>query len=278
VNPGRLLGLIWILVAFPVAAHGQSRLFPAGPTFELPLASPRTNDITARVIRITSNESQFGPGTEAEVAVGEDFPLVALRRGPRPISFGFGAAVYGRYRLNDPASSQISNDWTVGINVTADLHPWDLTLQLYHESSHIGDEYHDTFSSTPRVDWTRQVLAAWAGYHFGPWRAAAELSYSLVIHPDIARTSAALALDYRGHDFHFLGRHTRPLGGVFAEAWAYSDWKVSPAAKLGLGFRGERAPAPEMRFSFIVHSGLSTQRQFYQAPSTYFGFELQFDL
>ena len=90
--------------------------------------------------------------------LGENFPLVALKRGPRPIVLGIGSQVYGRFSLDDSKSALISNDWVAGLNTTAGLGPWALTLQLYHESSHLGDEYADHFGAG-RLDWTREVVA-----------------------------------------------------------------------------------------------------------------------
>ena len=275
-----MLRALWagvLLACLPTIGVAQSRFFPDGPKFELPLASPRTTDITGRVIHISTNEDRFGPGLEAEAAVGEDFPVFALKRGPKPIALGFGVMVYGRYRLDDPKSSQISNDWTVGIHITGDFHPWDFTIRYYHESSHLGDEYAETFNAT-RLDWTRAVMDGWGGYSFGPWRASLGLSLVVINNPDLPKAGVSAGLDYHGRDFGFLGQRARPVGGLFAEAWALNDWRVSPAVKVGLGFHGIRGTAPEMRLSFISHWGVSDQRQFYNNTSNYYGMELQFDL
>ena len=72
------------------------------------------------------------------------------------MSLGFGTQVYGRFSLQDPKSALISNDWVVGLNTTASLGAWTLTGEVYHESSHLGDEYGDRFD-VDRLDWTREV-------------------------------------------------------------------------------------------------------------------------
>ena len=41
----------------------------------------------------------------------------------------------------DSKSALISNDWVVGFNGTATLAAWAFMPELYHESSHLGDEY-----------------------------------------------------------------------------------------------------------------------------------------
>src|SRR5438876_6923181 len=150
--------VLFSVVAWPAAAQG--RVFPRVPSFELPEASPRVHGLVGRLISARRGDSQFGREAEAEVGLGENFPVLALRRGSRPITLGFGSQVYGRFSLGDSKSALISNDWVVSINTTARLPRWTLTLELMHESSHLGDEYSDRFNAK-RLDWTREVATGW---------------------------------------------------------------------------------------------------------------------
>ena len=68
-------------LAGPLAAQG--RVFPDVPSFERPEASPRVHGIAGRIISARRGDSRFGSEAEAEVALGENFPVVALRRGAR---------------------------------------------------------------------------------------------------------------------------------------------------------------------------------------------------
>src|ERR687890_2352804 len=136
----------------------QQRLFPAVRSFELPEASPRVHGLVGRLISARRGDSRFGQEQEGEVVLGENFPLVSLKGGRRPIVLGFGSQVYGRFSLTDPKSALISTDWVVGFNTTAAFSAWAVTVELYHESSHLGDEYGDRFPAD-RLDWTREVMA-----------------------------------------------------------------------------------------------------------------------
>ncbi len=64
-------------------------------------------------------ESSFGDEHEAEVVIGENLPLIAIKRGPRPIVLGLGTQVYGRFSLSDSKTALISVDWVAGLNTTA---------------------------------------------------------------------------------------------------------------------------------------------------------------
>jgi hypothetical protein len=273
----RLLGCVLLLAVPPVRAAAQDRIFPNVQSFELPEASPRVHGLVGRIFSARRGDSQFGREAEAEVAVGENFPVIALRRGERPVTLGFGTQVYGRFSLGDRKSALISNDWVVGLNTTAALGAWTLTGELYHESSHLGDEYSNRFSAT-RLDWTREVAAAWLTYGRGPVRITGSLSYVLIDELGLDRPGAALAADYAGRPFgHFLGGRVRPVGGIFLQGEAATNWRISTSAKLGIAVArsdGRR----EIGLSLIAHDGLSTQRQFYRRESRYIGGELRFDL
>lgn len=258
------------------AVSGQQRLFPQVTSFELPEASPRVHGLVGRLITATRGDSRFGREHEGEVVLGENFPLVALKEGRNPIVLGFGSQVYGRFSLTDPKSSLISTDWVVGVNTTAALNAWALTLEVYHESSHLGDEYGDRFPDD-RLDWTREVLATWASYLAGRWRLTAGASYVLDDELKLPAAGASLGVDYHGRSRRFLGGHVRPVAGLFSEAGAATKWRVSSSAKLGLAFATSNE-SHEISLGLIGHDGLSTQRQFYRQESRYLGLEIRFDL
>jgi hypothetical protein len=273
-------GLLLLLaagLAVPSGAAAQQRLFPPVPSFELPEASPRVHGLVGRLLAARRGDSRFGREGEAEVALGENIPLLALRRGPRPITLGFGSQVYARFSITDPKSALISNDWVVGFNGTAMLRAWTLTLELYHESSHLGDEYEDHFNAT-RLDWTREVAVGWASYSTGPWKLTGSLSYTLVDQLGLERPGSSLGVDYRSRSAgQFLGTSVRPVLGVFFDANAATAWRVSSSAKAGVAL--ETTPGgKEIGFALIGHAGLSTQRQFYREESRYVGVEVRFDL
>lgn len=263
------------LVGLNGSAAAQARIFPNVPSFERPEASPRVHGIAGRVISVRQGESRFGNEAEAEVALGENFPVLALRGGARPITLGIGTQVYARFSLSDGKDALISNDWVVGLNGTAALGAWSLTGELYHESSHLGDEYEDRFDAK-RLDWTREVLAAWASYSVGPWRIIGNASYALRDELKLARPGASFGVDFRAAR-HRDGRAVRPVGGIYVDANAATSWRVSSSLKAGIALQA--APGGrEIGLALIAHDGLSTQRQFFRRDSRYLGFEVRFDL
>jgi hypothetical protein len=261
---------------YVASAAAQQPLSPPVRSFELPEASPRVHGIVGRLISARRGDSRFGEEHEGEVVLGENFPLVALKGGERPIVLGLGSQVYGRFSLTDPKSALISTDWIVGINTTALLKAWALTLEVYHESSHLGDEYGDRFPAD-RLDWTREVLSGWASYMAGVWRFTAGASYVLDDQLDLPAMAGSFGVDFRGRSRRFLGGQVRPVAGVFTQAQAATSWRVSTSAKLGFAF-GTGGDSNDISLGLIAHDGLSTQRQFFRQESQYIGVEMRFDL
>ena len=268
-----LLGLASLLGQ--ANAHAQARLFPSVHSFELPEASPRVHGFVGRLMSVRRGDSRFGQEQEGEAVLGENFPLLAFREGRNPIVLGFGSQVYGRFSLTDPKSALISTDWVVGFNTTAAFNAWALTLELYHESSHLGDEYGDRFPAD-RLDWTREVMAGWASYTRGVWRLSAGASYVLVDALHLPAPGGSLGIDYHGRPRRVLAGQGRPIAGLFVEAEAATKWRLSSSAKLGVAFA--TGTTHDISVSLIGHDGLSTQRQFYRQESRYIGMELRFDL
>ena len=257
-------------------AAAQEGLLPAVRSFELPEASPRVYGVVGRLLSSRRGESRFGNEREAEVVLGENVPLIAIKGGARPIVLGFGSQVYGRFSLNDSKTALISVDWVAALNTTAFLGPVALTMQVYHESSHLGDEYGDRFQ-TQRLDWSREVIAGWATYGVGKWRVTAGASYVLYDGLSLPKSGAALGLDLGAGRHRILHRPVEPVFGVYTEGTAATRWRLSTSAKLGLAFRGKTGTR-RVGLALIAHDGLSTQRQFFRQESRYLGLEVRFDL
>lgn len=272
------LGAAWRIVAVLLSTPGvgaaQQRIFPDVPSFERPEASPRVHGIAGRLLSIRRGDSRFGQELEAEVALGENFPVVAIRGGANPITLGLGSQVYARFSLHDKKSALISNDWVVGVNSTAEFGAWAFTLETYHESSHLGDEYEDRFGAK-RLDWTRDVAGAWVSYSLGPWRFMGSGSWAFQDELQVGRAGGSFGLDFRPS---LKGkRNIRPVGGLYLDANAATEWRVSSSLKLGVGLQASPG-SREIGLAIIAHDGLSTQRQFFQNESRYVGVEVRFDL
>lgn len=266
--------LLMLALVPALRAQDDPVLLPPRPASELPLASPRASGFVGRIVSVTRGESAFGAEREAEVGIGEDFRLLDLARGAHPVSLEFGVHVYGRFSLDDPKSSLISNDWLVGLNTVAEFGPVLVALRVYHESSHLGDEYSEETGAT-RLDWSREVAGVWGAYRAGHWTVHGNLNVTLIDELGLERLASAAAVDWRGGTGRLLGLPMRPVAGLYVDGAAATAWKATTSMRVGLVVEsGLRSIA----LSLIALDGLSTQRQFFRERSRYIGAEFRFDL
>jgi Protein of unknown function (DUF1207) len=89
---------------------------------------------------------------------------------------GIAAAVFSQFNLARPTADLMNTDYRVGLPVTYRHAGLTTRLQLYHQSSHLGDEYM-VHANAQRVDLTfeaaellvSQQLAAWRMYGGGEY-------------------------------------------------------------------------------------------------------------
>lgn len=276
-NAGRRLAGLLAGLALLVAARveAQVHLFPRARSFEYPVAHARPNGIYGRILSVARGETRYGAEREAEAGIGETFPVLALGGPSFPVTLGLGVGVAARFSLDDPRSAMLSSDWVVGLHTTADAGPWRFDLHVYHESSHLGDEYAERFGA-PRLDWTREVASLWTSRQLGRFTAHGNLSYALIDELELERGTVAAGLDYRGGTGGVLGAQLNPVAGVYVESAAYAAWKLTSSIRLGLELNG--ADGRAVAISLVGLDGLSTQRQFFRERSRYVGLELRFDL
>ncbi len=249
------------LFVLPLTAVGQNRLLPDIATFSYPLASPQVEGLVGRVVQTSVADNPLGTGAEGDVRIGKIFPLLALEGGNNPLHVGFGVQVTGRFSLHDARSSLLSSDWWVGLNLTKQWAKWDATLQLFHESSHLGDE----------------LAALWVGRRLGAFHLTGSASRVLHREPHLPPLAAALGLDWFGPSFGLGAIPVQLIAGVFGDAAEQTRWHVSVMGRIGLvlwGADGRRS----LSFSLIGYDGVSLQRQFFDQFTRYLGGELRIDL
>jgi Protein of unknown function (DUF1207) len=270
------LSLAAMAAWFPIRSLLAQRFLPANvQAFELPAASPRATGFAGRIISASVGDSRFGAETEADVNIGENIPVYLLTRSPTPWLIDFGVGNESRFSLTDPKSALISTDWTVGFDVSGRVGRFPVAVRLYHESSHLGDEYADHFAA-PRIDWTREYTMGWVGVPLGPLTLRGAFGWVLHDQLGLKRGLAEAAVDYRSRGFLAGGMAARWVGGLDSQSAADVNWQWSTSARFGI----ELGPLVGHRvaFSIVGHTGLSTQRQFYTARSRYLGGEIRFDL
>lgn len=263
-----MAAILTLLQPQAALAQKSSRWFPTVSPFEYPAASPAASGVVGRVIWVRRPETRFGVEQEGDVSIGENVPVFRLGA-QRPSFLGLTIRVTGRFSLDDPKSALISNDWVVGAHTVFDRGATRWVVELFHESSHLGDEYAERFGAR-RSDWSREAVALWMTHRIGSITATGQGSYTIKGGRGVEPAAAAVGIAYRPSR---LGSVV-PEIGVFTEAVEDAGWKFTTSARAGLDLVGS---AGRVGIGLVYLNGLSSQRQFFGLKSRYFGLELRFD-
>ncbi len=221
--------------------------------------------------------------TLGAVGFGEHFGLVRRETGNgEGWQLGIAGAVFAQFDLEAASSDLINADYVIGLPLTWRHGDWSGRLRLYHQSSHLGDEF--LLSTQPqRVNLSFEAIEAIVAYDFGNLRLYGGGETLFDRDPaDLGQTLLHAGLDWRGHEVAFrLGElgGARWVAGLDMKRWQQNDWASQISAKAGLEF----APLAEgsgRRWNAMLefYDGPSPYGQFYPQDVRYWGIAIQLGL
>ncbi len=222
--------------------------------------------------------------TVAAVGFGENFGI--MRRGTSPNrgwQVGISAAVFAQFDL-ETSDDLMNADYIIGIPVTWRHDDWSGRVRLYHQSSHLGDEY--LLRVQPeRVNLSFESLEVILAHDFSSLRIYGGGEYLLRHEPsDLAEGLFHVGLDWRDNEpaFHFSNlASARWVAGVDVKRWIQNDWATQYSVKAGLEFSPLRkGNNSTRRWSLLAefYDGASPYGQFYEDDLRYLGLTIQLGL
>ena len=158
-----------VLAAVPAAAQAPGPNPAPGAVFQPLLADPKEPQFFAAYLwerspRLAARLGSVGFGQTIGVVNGRTWQVA------------IAAAVFSQFNLARPTADLMNTDYRVGLPVTYRRAGLTTRVQLYHQSSHLGDEYM-VHANAQRVDLTfeaaelllSQQLAAWRVYGGGEY-------------------------------------------------------------------------------------------------------------
>jgi hypothetical protein len=141
---------------------------PERELFEPLIADPRQPRFSMSYQRYKTPAEKFNA---AAVAFGEYFGFASgfLGRGGAS-QIGIQAAVFALFNLDAPSGDLINADDWVGFPLSDRRGPWSYLVRLYHQSSHLGDEFILGNPSVERVNLSYEDLEGLVSYEWEHWR------------------------------------------------------------------------------------------------------------
>jgi hypothetical protein len=257
-----------------LAVLSEATALPANDLFTPLIADPKEPHffMSARSYRLSGDSVNI-----AAVGFGETFGLYR-RPGKRPgdgLQLGVSGGLLAQFNLDAPSSDLINADYILGLPITYRHGPWSGRLRLYHQSSHLGDEF--LLNTNPnRVNLSYEAVDMLVSYDLNEWRFYGGGEYLINREPEELRPAALHAgLEYRGPtEIWGLGRL---IGGLDVKSHEEHDWAVDASLSVGLEFGDPTPGRRNLRLMFDAFRGYAPHGQFYKEQVSYYGLGLGFD-
>jgi hypothetical protein len=245
---------------------GTVSALPAGDVFRPLIADEKEPQFFVSLRRYSAG---IGGDRVAAVGFGEKFGLLRVlgERQGDGLQIGISGALFAQFDLDAPSSDLINADYIVGLPITYRRGDWSGRFRLYHQSSHLGDEF--LLRVRPRrVNLSFESLELLLSYAPQPWRVYFGGEYLLDREPDLDRASLHGGLEYYSPR-RFGGAHL--IGGIDVKAFDQNNWSPDVALKAGFEF-GEPEPGHRsLRLYAEGFRGYSPHGQFFDERITYYG-------
>jgi hypothetical protein len=267
----------------PVSERAGYVPLPRGDVFCPLIADPKAARSFASYLHETPDDTATGAATSiASVGIGDAFGLGRWngRHEGDGTQVSLTAGVFAQFDLGTESYDLLNADYVIGMALTTRQGPLSGRLRLYHQSSHLGDEYllREPPDRRDRENLSFESAELIASVDAGPLRvyAGGEALFNRTpsdLAQLVAHGGAELRPDLRIVPLGPLGGF-RLVAAVDLKAAEEHDWKPSVSARAGLEYdRAGRADPPARRWGFFLESytGPSPYGQFFRREVRHVG-------
>jgi Protein of unknown function (DUF1207) len=178
---------------------------PATQLFKPLLADPKEPRFFVSALNVNSAIQNTTVGA---VGFGESFGIVRHSSNPKKgWQLGISAAVFAQFDLESDSSDLMNADYVIGVPWTWRQNDWSGRVRIYHQSSHLGDEF--LLRAQPeRVNLSFESLEVLVAHDFGELRAYGGGEYLFHREPsDLAEGLVHIGLDWQNSETTFNFSH-----------------------------------------------------------------------
>ncbi len=212
----------------------------------------------------------------AAVSFGETFALYRDRVGQGWWEFGVQAGVFALFDLDAPSMDLVNADYFLALPVSYRHGDFSAIARLFHQSSHLGDEFVLASRVPNRVNLSYEGLDLRASYEIGDvWRVYGGGSYLFHREPaDLAPGGIQYGVEFRspwpGPDARW-----RPIAAADIQNREENDWHADVSLRAGVQFDGILATR-NLQILLEYFRGHSPNGQFYRQKVDYLGLGVHF--
>ncbi len=250
-----------------ITDHGKA--FPTGDLFRPLIADPNQPQFFAGLNYFTSADERY---TSASVGFGETFGIYRFfgNREGDGLQLNVAAALFAQFNMETPSHDLINADYTIGIPVTYRYGDNSFRLRVYHQSSHLGDEFLQGVNPPDRVNLSFEAIELIYSLEWREWRGYAGGEYLIHKEPeDLKPMGAHWGIEYRGSQP--LVWNGRPIAGIDLKSMEENNWPIDTSVKIGLEFGHPNPGQRRVRLMATWYKGYDPYGQFYNTIIEYYG-------
>ncbi len=251
---------------------GEAEAFPMGDLFRPLLADPKQPQFFVSINHFSSLDERY---PRASVGFGETFGLYKFfgSREGDGLQLSAEGAIFAQFNLDTPSSDLINADYTIGFPLTYRYGDNSLRSRIYHQSSHLGDEFLQSLNPPERVNLSYEAIDLIYAREWRGWRVYGGGEYLLAKEPsDLKRASSHWGIEYSGSKP--LVWNGRPVAGVDVKSLEEHDWANDTSVKAGLEFGHPNPGQRRLRLMAEWYQGFDPYGQFYNNKVEYYGLGL----
>jgi Protein of unknown function (DUF1207) len=257
--------------------------FPQDQIFCPLIADPKEPRSFASLLRGTfpSIEKPSGEGTTiGSVGLGDSFGLVRWG-GPRAgegVQLDVVGAIFAQFDLDSESNDLINADYIIGLPLTIRRSGFSIRARVYHQSSHLGDEYLLRSSQIQRENLSFESLELLASQEIGPLRVYGGGERIFRRDPDTLKPKLLHAgAELRSGRAGLL----QLVSGVDLKTTEQHNWSQAVSGRVGVELARTASAGHPVRLVTIMlelYKGPSPYGQFFQEDISYVGVGIHFSL
>ena len=228
-----------------------------------------------------SLDDPTGKGTSiASVGLGDSFGLVRFG-GPTAgegLQLDVIGSIFAQFDLGAPSNDLINADYLIGVPLTFRRSGFSVRGTLYHQSSHLGDEYLLRSDDIERENLSFESMEILVSQEIRALRVYAGGERIFRREPDTLQSK----LVHAGVELRTGGAgNIRLVGGVDFKMTELHDWSPAVSGRVGLEMRRPEPgghPGRLVTLMLELYEGPSPYGQFFQDDISYVGIGLHFGL
>jgi hypothetical protein len=252
-----------------IGITGEGESFPTGDLFRPLIADPKQPQFFVSLNHFRSSGALY---TLASVGFGETFGFYRFfgSREGDGLQLSVEGALFAQFNMDTPSYNLLNADYTIGIPVTYRHGDNSLRFRIYHQSSHLGDEFLLSTNPPERVNLSYEAIELIYSREWRGWRVYGGGEYLMHNEPaDLKPMSAHWGIEYSSiKPIIFNGR---PIIGVDMKSLEEHNWSIDTSVKAGLEFGHPNPGQRRLRVMAEWYKGFDPRGQFYINKVEYYG-------